>query len=287
MPAADPSSPVHPALPANANERLQWGQLYGSSTALAIASAAKSYSGLTLVVAEDAQAAIQLAQELGFFLGQSGLPILNFPDWETLPYDIFSPLPELVSQRLLTLYRLSGIRKGLLIVPVSTLLQRLPPRSYVDANTLLISTGEPLILDETRRRLESAGYQCVSQVMAHGEFAVRGSLLDIFPMGNPLPFRIDLFDNEVDSIRTFDPETQRSIDKVEKIEMLPARQYPLNEEGIEQFRKAWRTQIEGDPQRSLIYREVSEAMPPVVWSTTCHSFLSRQPTCLIIYLSNV
>jgi len=258
MSSANLSSPLLPTLPAKPNERLQWGQLYGSSTALAIASAAKNYPGLILVVAEDVQSATHLEQELIFFLGQNDLPILNFPDWETLPYDIFSPLPELVSQRLLTLYKLSTTRKGVLIVPISTLLQRLPPCSYVDANSFLVSTGGMLILDETRRRLESAGYQCVSQVMTHGEFAVRGSLLDIFPMGNPLPFRIDLFDDEVDSIRTFDPETQRSMDKVEQVEMLPAREFPLDEQGIAQFRQAYRTQIEGDPQSSLIYREVSE-----------------------------
>jgi len=255
---ADESNPLRPTLPTKPNERLQWGQLYGSSTALAIASAAKAYSGLILVVAEDVQSATQLEQELSFFLGEDELPILNFPDWETLPYDIFSPLPELVSQRLLTLYKLSSTTKGLLIVPISTLLQRLPPQSYVDANSFLVSTGETLALDETRRQLESAGYQCVSQVMSHGEFAVRGSLLDIFPMGNPLPFRIDLFDDEVDSIRTFDPESQRSMDKVEQIKMLPAREFPLDEEAIAHFRKAYRTQIEGDPQSSLIYREVSE-----------------------------
>ncbi|MCF6353766.1 MAG: transcription-repair coupling factor [Candidatus Polarisedimenticolaceae bacterium] len=261
MPAAPPN-PLHPALPTSSNERLQWGQLYGSSTALAIASAAKSGSGLTLVIAEDAQSATELEQELAFFLGQEALPILNFPDWETLPYDIFSPLPELVSQRLLILYRLSSIRKGLLIVPVSTLLQRLPPCSYIHANSLLVATGEPLVLSEIRRQLESASYQCVSQVMAHGEFAVRGSLLDIFPMGSPHPFRIDLFDDTVDSIRTFDPESQRSITKVTQIEMLPAREFPLNEASIEQFRQAHRTRIEGDPQRSLIYHEVSEGNAP-------------------------
>ncbi len=261
MPAA-PANPLHPLLPTSPNERLQWGQLYGSSTALAIASAAKSHSGLTLVITEDARSATELEQELAFFSGQEALPILNFPDWETLPYDIFSPLPELVSQRLLTLYRLSSIHKGLLIVPVSTLLQRLPPCSYVHANSLLVATGEPLVLDKTRRQLESASYQCVSQVMAHGEFAVRGSLLDIFPMGSPHPFRIDLFDDTVDSIRTFDPESQRSIAKVTQIKMLPAREFPLNEAGIEQFRQAHRTRIEGDPQRSLIYHEVSEGNAP-------------------------
>ncbi len=258
MSSANLSSPLLPTLPAKPNERLQWGQLYGSSTALAIASAAKNYPGLILIVAEDVQSATHLEQELIFFLGQNDLPILNFPDWETLPYDIFSPLPELISQRLLTLYKLSTTRKGVLIVPISTLLQRLPPCSYVDANSFLVSVGETLILDDTRRRLESAGYQCVSQVMTHGEFAVRGSLLDIFPMGNPLPFRIDLFDDEVDSIRTFEPESQRSMDKVEQIEMLPAREFPLDEQGIAQFRQAYRMQIEGDPQSSIIYREVSE-----------------------------
>ena len=258
MSSANLSNPLLPTLPAKLSERLQWGQLYGSSTALAIASAAKNYPGLILVVAEDVQSATQLEQELIFFLGQNDFPILNFPDWETLPYDIFSPLPELISQRLLTLYKLSSTRKGVLIVPVSTLLQRLPPCSYVDANSFLVSIGETIMLDDTRRRLESAGYQCVSQVMTHGEFAVRGSLLDIFPMGNPLPFRIDLFDDEVDSIRTFDPESQRSMDKVEHIEMLPAREFPLDEQGIAQFRQAYRTQIEGDPQSSIVYREVSE-----------------------------
>jgi len=294
MSSANLSSPLLPTLPAKPNERLQWGQLYGSSTALAIASAAKNYPGLILVVAEDVQSATHLEQELIFFLGQNDLPILNFPDWETLPYDIFSPLPELVSQRLLTLYKLSTTRKGVLIVPISTLLQRLPPCSYVDANSFLVSTGGMLILDETRRRLESAGYQCVSQVMTHGEFAVRGSLLDIFPMGNPLPFRIDLFDDEVDSIRTFDPETQRSMDKVEQVEMLPAREFPLDEQGIAQFRQAYRTQIEGDPQSSLIYREVSEGNAlggleyylPLFFEQTANLFDYLPEQCLTIEIDH-
>ncbi|HEC17551.1 MAG TPA: transcription-repair coupling factor [Sedimenticola sp.] len=255
-------NPLHPPLPGKADERLQWGGLYGCTTALAIASAARSHGGLILAVAEDVQSATRLEQELDFFLDREAVPILNFPDWETLPYDIFSPLPELVSQRLLTLYRLSGASRGVLIVPVSTLLQRLAPKTYVDANSLLVSTGERLPQEKTRQRLQQAGYRCVSQVMAHGEFAVRGSLLDVFPMGNPLPFRIDLFDDEVDSIRTFDPETQRSLDKVERIQMLPAREFPLDENGIARFRQAYRTHLEGDPHSSLIYREVSEGNAP-------------------------
>jgi transcription-repair coupling factor (superfamily II helicase) len=256
------STPLTPPLPTQADERLQWGRLYGCSSALAIASAACDYDGLTVAVAPDVQQATQLEQELAFFLHGRDIPVLNFPDWETLPYDIFSPLPELISQRLLTLYRLSSIEKGVLVVPAGTLLQRLPPRSYVDGNSLLLSVGDRLSLDETRQRMEQAGYRCVSQVMAHGEFAVRGSLLDIFPMGNSVPFRIDLFDDEVDSIRTFDPESQRTLDKVERIQMLPAREFPLDEAGIKRFRQAYRLQFEGDPQRSHIYREVSEGNAP-------------------------
>ncbi|VAX06977.1 Transcription-repair coupling factor [hydrothermal vent metagenome] len=261
-PTSTLSNPLHPPLPQKTNERLHWGQLYGCSTALSIAEATRSYPNLVLVVVEDVQSAARLEQELSFFLSQDKTPILNFPDWETLPYDIFSPLPELVSQRLLTLYQLADTHKGVLIVPISTLLQRLPPKSYVDANTLLVTTGGMLPLGTTRQRLGKAGYQCVSQVMTHGEFAVRGSLLDIFPMGNPQPFRIDLLDDEVDSIRTFNPETQRSLDKVECIQMLPAREFPLDEAGIAQFRKAYRNKLEGDPHRSLIYREVTDGNTP-------------------------
>ncbi len=255
-------SPLSPALPTRTDERVQWGRLYGCSSALAIACAARHYPGLMLAVTEDVHSATHLEQELQFFLDGSEIPVLNFPDWETLPYDIFSPLPELVSQRLFTLHRLSGLDQGVLVVPVSTLLQRLPPKAYVDANSLVVACGDRLPLAPTRRRLEQAGYHCVSQVMAHGEFAVRGSLLDIFPMGNAVPFRIDLFDDEVDSIRTFDPETQRSADKVERIQMLPAREFPLDADGIARFRQAFRNRFEGDPQRSLIYREVSEGNAP-------------------------
>jgi len=185
------------------------------------------------------------------------VPVLGFPDWETLPYDVFSPLPELISERLLTLHRLPGLQRGVLVVPVATLLQRLAPRHYVDGHSLVLAVGERLDLDATRLRLERAGYQCVSQVIAHGEYAVRGSLLDVFPMGNPEPLRIDLFDQEVESIRTFDPDSQRSKDKVNGIRVLPAREFPLGEEAVAHFRQRYRARFEGNPQNSLIYREVS------------------------------
>jgi transcription-repair coupling factor (superfamily II helicase) len=215
-----------------------------------------------MIITEDVQSAARLERELGFFLTDPKLEVLDFPDWETLPYDVFSPLPELISQRLLTLYRLPRMRRGILIVPVSTLMQRLPPRSFLEGHALLVEIGQRMDLGETRQQLERSGYQCVSQVLSHGEFAVRGSLLDLFPMGSSTPYRIDLFDDEVDSIRTFDPETQRSQDKIERIRLLPAREFPLNEEGISRFRGNYRSQFEGDPQRSLIYQDVSEGRIP-------------------------
>ncbi|WP_428604970.1 transcription-repair coupling factor [Sedimenticola sp.] len=255
-------TPLHPPLPVQQDERIQWGQLYGISDALAIASAAKAFSGVTMVVADDAQKAAKLEDGLRFFLTDQTIPVFAFPDWETLPYDIFSPLPELVSQRLLTLYRLDKMKQAVLIVPVSTLLQRLPPKNYLQANTLMLKPGDTLSLESMRRQFEQSGYLCVSQVVEHGQFTIRGSLLDIFPMGSHTPFRIDLFDEEVESIRTFDPESQRTLDRVNAIEMLPAREYPLDEAGITHFRQAYRNSFEGDPQRSLIYREVSNGNAP-------------------------
>ncbi|MCW8881938.1 MAG: transcription-repair coupling factor, partial [Sedimenticola sp.] len=256
------SNPLAPPMPQKAQERIQWGRLYGMGNAVAIASAAKAFPGITLVIADDAQGAARVEDGLRFFLKDEGISILSFPDWETLPYDVFSPLPELVSQRLLTLYQLEKTQQAVLIVPVGTLLQRLPPKTYIHANTLVLNLGDTLSLDSMRLQLEQAGYQCVSQVVEHGEFTIRGSLLDIFPMGSNIPYRIDLFDEEIESIRTFDPETQLTIERVEGIRMLPAREYPLNEAGIAQFRQAFRNTFEGDPQRSLIYSEVSSGRAP-------------------------
>ena len=256
------ASPLQPPLPQGPGERHQWGRLYGSSQALAIARAAGQGERLILALTPDVQGVARLTAELGFFLDDPETPVLGFPDWETLPYDVFSPLPELISERLLTLHRLPGLRRGVLVAPVATLLQRLAPRHYLDGHSLVLARGDRLDLDLTRLRLDRAGYQCVSQVIAHGEYAVRGSLLDVFPMGSQEPFRIDLFDAEVESIRTFDPDSQRSRDKVDSIRLLPAREFPLSEEAITGFRQRYRAQFEGNPQASLIYREVSDGHAP-------------------------
>jgi transcription-repair coupling factor (superfamily II helicase) len=265
MPAAPTTAHaavLEPPLPQGAAERLLWGRLYGAAAALAIANAACQAGRPILAAVPDMPAAERLREELGFFLRGAEVPVLTFPDWETLPYDVFSPLPELVSERLLTLHRLPGLSRGVLVVPVATLMQRLPPRAFVDGHALVLGVGDRLDLDATRTRLTRSGYQCVSQVIAHGEFAVRGALLDVFPMGSQLPLRIDLFDDEVESIRTFDPDSQRSIDKLTQVRMLPAREYPTDEDAIAGFRQRWRATIDADPKASIIYREVSEGRMP-------------------------
>lgn len=249
-------------LPADAARPVCWGQLYGSGQSYAIATAAAQHSNLVLAVTPNSQTALRLQAELNFFTRDSGLATLLFPDWETLPYDNFSPHQDIVSQRLATLYRLPERTRGVLVISMATLMQRLPPRPYLDGHVLLLNTGERIDLDAFRQRLEAAGYSCVSEVSEHGEFAIRGSLIDVFPMGSEYPYRLDLLDDELDSIRTFDPDSQRSIAKVSAIELLPAREFPLTKQTITRFRQAFRSRFEGDPQRSLIYRDVSSGMAP-------------------------
>ncbi len=260
-PETDAINPMQPPLP-SAGTRVLWSKLYGDSLPLALASAAQRYDGLLVIVTPDSQEAEQLQRQLGFFCTDQALDILCFPDWETLPYDSFSPHQDIISERLETLHRLPTFRKGILLVPVATLLQRLPSPEFLDRYSLILNTGDTLNLDAMRERLEKAGYRCVSQVMEHGEFAVRGSILDLFPMGSTVPFRIDLFDDDIESIRSFDPENQRSLDKVEQIKLLPAREFPVDDAAITRFRRAWRSQFEGDPQRALVYRDVSDGLIP-------------------------
>src|SRR5579859_4351745 len=238
----------------------RWGRLYGSSPGLVLAEAASRLTVPLLVVAPSARDAERLTAELRFYLLDPDLPVLAFPDWETLPYDLFSPHQDIVSERLATLSRIYDLRRGIVVLSATTLMQRLAPREYVLGGTLLLKTGTRLDLESLRQRLAAAGYAAVSQVMEHGEFALRGSLLDVFPMGSPVPYRIDLFDDEIESIRIFDPETQLSKDNLSELSLLPAKEYPLDEAGIRAFRQRYRARIEGDPQRSVIYRDVSNGI---------------------------
>ncbi|MBK1726761.1 transcription-repair coupling factor [Halorhodospira neutriphila] len=248
-------------LPRRAGERRDWSALAGAAQPLALAEAARRHGGPVLAVAGSPQQAAALQEAVAFFLDGQG-EVLGFPDWETLPYDVFSPHQDIVSERLAALYRLPSLEAGVLIVPAATLMQRLPPRGWLEGRTLLLRVGERLDLEEMRRRLEAGGYRCVPEVGEHGEFAVRGALLDLFPMGGDTPYRIDLFDDEVESLRRFDPETQRTTSQVEAIELLPAQEMPTDDDGIARFRQAFRAEFEGDPSRSAVYRAVSEGRLP-------------------------
>ena len=253
-------SPLSPVIPDKPGVISRWGQLYGNSAALAISRAAEQHQGPLLLITGNTSEAQQLEYALRFFLPDSTLPILHFPDWETLPYDAFSPHQDIISERLTCLSRLPQLQQGILLVSVQTLMHRLAPRDYLAANSLLLDPGQTLELQSMRLQLEASGYHCVSSVMEHGEFAVRGSLLDLFPMGSKVPFRIELFDNEIESIRTFDPESQRSIETVDAVKLLPAREFPLHKEGVSRFRQAYRARFEGDPRQSALYRDVSHGL---------------------------
>ena len=254
-------SPLAPVLPTGPGKRARWGRLYGSSAALAISAAAERHAGPVMVITGDTASAQRLALELQFFRHADAVP-LSFPDWETLPYDVFSPHQDIISERLATLYRLPNLGRGVFIVPIATLLSRVCPREFLNNSSLILARGDRLDVDGMRRRLERAGYRYVSQVMEHGEFTVRGSLLDLFPSGASAPLRIDLLDDEVDSIRSFDPESQRSIEQADDVHLLPAREFPATREAIEHFRGNWRAHFEGDPNACPVYRDVSQGLIP-------------------------
>lgn len=285
-------SPLNPPLPTANGDKINWGSLYGSSMCLAIANAANNSQQPLLVITPDNLASSQLEEELSFF---TPLKIMVFPDWETLPYDTFSPHQDLISQRLAVLSTLPTLNNGIVIVSVQTLMQKIAPNNYIEASSFALSTGEKINLSEMRIRFERCGYQCVAQVLSPGEFAVRGSLLDVFPMGSNSPFRIDLFDNEVDSIRTFDPENQRSLEKIAKISLLPAREFPLTEQAISLFRQAWRNYFPGNPLRSPIYQNVSDGNStpgieyylPLFFEQTATLFDYLSPDCTIIRCGDV
>ena len=239
---------------------MRWGELYGAAPSLALVEAAQRHAGPVLAVAATAREAERLALELEFF-APPDLPIRVLPDYETLPYDVFSPHPDITSQRLATLAALPTLSRGVLVVAIDALLMRLPPASFVAAHTLVLAAGERLELASFRERLTAAGYASVTQVSTPGEYAQRGSLIDLWPMGAESPYRIDLFDADVDSIRTFDSETQRSGDKLERIRLLPAREFGLTPEAIKEFRRRYRQRFEGDVTRSQIYKSFSDALP--------------------------
>ncbi|MEI8571880.1 transcription-repair coupling factor [Methylomonas sp. LW13] len=254
-----------PTIPATAlpqqGTTIYWSGLSGCGDSLTLAQTIAQEKRLLVIVTPDTQTALRLEHELAFFLDNS-LPILHFPDWETLPYDVFSPLPEIISERLRTLALLPDTKRGALILSVATLMHRLAPREHILAHSFAIEVGGTLSLEVTRAKLEAVGYQCVSQVYQHGEFAVRGSILDLFPMGSKQPYRIELFDDDVESIRSFDPDTQMSQDKMPKVELFPAREFPFTDEAIKRFRQAFREQFPDASPKNNLYLDVSKQIAP-------------------------
>ncbi|HXD51547.1 MAG TPA: transcription-repair coupling factor, partial [Burkholderiales bacterium] len=241
--------------------RRYWSAPHGSALALTLAESARLHAGVVVAVTRDTHAAHALEADLRVFAG-ADLDILHLPDWETLPYDLFAPHPEIVSQRIAALYRLPATRRGVLVVPIATLMQRLAPRSFIGGSSLILELKQALDLATEQQRLQAAGYRNVPQVQEPGDFAVRGALLDVFPMGSAEPYRIELFDREIDSIRTFDPETQRSLHKVEKVNLLPAREFPLTEESTKAFRNTLRERFPIDPRHCPIYQDLKEGTTP-------------------------
>ncbi|ROH88219.1 transcription-repair coupling factor [Pseudomethylobacillus aquaticus] len=211
-----------------------------------------------VIITAGAFEAQRLLEELPWFAPKLRIHLL--PDWETLPYDHFSPHPDLISERLATLYQISQNNCDVILVPLSTTLLRLPPPAYLAAHSFMLSKGQRLDLEGLRVQCASAGYHHVNQVISPGEFSVRGGLVDLFPMGSALPYRLDLFDDEIETIRTFDVDTQRSLYPVPEIRLLPAREFPLDEKGIACFRQQFRETFEGDPSRSRIYKDVSKGI---------------------------
>ncbi|MEX3606356.1 MAG: transcription-repair coupling factor [Burkholderia sp.] len=257
--ASTPSSPV--AL-VKSGQRFAFDGAYGSADALAIARYLSAHQGevpLVVVICAHAVDAQRLSQEIGFFAPNARVRLL--PDWETLPYDTFSPHQDLVSERLATLHDLGEGRCDILLAPATTALYRMPPAAFLTAYTFAFTQGERLDEAKLKAQLTLAGYEHVSQVVRPSEYCVRGSLIDLFPMGSPLPYRIDLFDDQIDSIRTFDPDTQRSLYPVRDVRLLPGREFPFDEAACTAFRNRWRETFEGDPSRAPIYRDIGNGVP--------------------------
>ena len=253
-----------PPLPRSGHLRAWW-RTPASPTALAwfIASAARSHEGPLLVVARDTQGAHQLESDLHTLLGPgSDLPVLPFPDWETLAYDRFSPHPDIISQRLAALHALPGLKRGIVVVPVQTLMQRLPPLRHIVGGSFDLRVGQVLDFDQEKRRLEAASYRNVPQVLDPGDFAVRGGLLDVYPMGSDTPLRIELLDDVIDSIRVFDPESQRSLEKTESVKLLPGREVPLDDLSVQRALDALRERFDVDTRRSALYQDLKSGVAP-------------------------
>ena len=248
-------------LPINSSEEKNQTLQSDSAASHAIAEAVTGLAGPFLIIAQNSLSAEKIFSELKFFLKKSE-NVVYLPDWETLIYDSFSPHDDIISNRLEVLNKIQENPYLLLVAPCQTLMHKLPPPSFVFGSSLLIETEQEINIGELRQNLKTKVYREVKTVVAHGEYAIRGSIIDIFPMGSETPYRVDLFDNIVDSIRTFDPETQRSLVKKNKISMFPAKEFPFTKTDINYFKNQWHIHFGGEPKHCPVYRDVSNGIPP-------------------------
>ncbi len=233
----------------------------GSADALLLARLARQHTDAQRVLAiftAEPSDTTRLADEIPFF--EAGLRVAVFPDWETLPYDTFSPHQDLISERLATLWRIHSGDVDVVLMPAATALTRISPPSFLAGTTFQFKQKSKLDEAKLKGQLTLAGYQHVSQVVSPGEYAVRGGLIDLFPMGSLVPYRVDLFGDEVDSIRTFDPDSQRSLYPVPEVRLLPGREFPMGDAARTAFRARWREQIEGDPTRCRLYKDMAQGI---------------------------
>lgn len=248
-------------LPSGPGDRKYIGQAQGSASGFVIKDAADRFDGFTLVITNDSIQANRLFEEVSFFRSDNTeLEILSFPDWETLPYDTFSPHQDIISERIATLNRLPTLKRGILIVPLSTLMHRTAPADFIAANCFDLKVGDCINPDNLRKQLADAGYHAVESVLEHGEFAIRGSIIDLFPTGSDHPYRIELFDDEIETLRTFDPETQRSIEQINAINLLPAKEFPFDSRAIRDFKLRWRERFDVDYRQCPIYTNISDGL---------------------------
>ncbi|TVZ39179.1 transcription-repair coupling factor (superfamily II helicase) [Alteromonadaceae bacterium 2753L.S.0a.02] len=254
-----------PQLPQRSRDKRSWGQLMGTSgSALAIASAARKFSGNCLVITPDMASAETFKRDINAFLkGDSGgEKVYLFNDWETLPYDSFSPHQDIISERMRCLYRMHATDNCIIVVASSTLMQCLPPAEFILSRSLVLRLHDTLERESFRQKLIDSGYTHVDNVFQHGEFAVRGALIDVYPMGSRAAYRIELFDDCVDSLREFDPETQRTITQVESIELLPGKEFPLDKAGISAFKGRWHEAFDVDHTACPVYQDISSGLSP-------------------------
>ncbi len=248
--------------PSKAGNKLLWAQAHGATSALAIAQAAQAHQGPVLALVKDTDAALTLSAQLKFFLTGTEYSCLMLPDWEILPYDSFSAHPDIISERISTLNQITNLSKGVVIVPVATLLHRLPPMNYLAGNSFTLKTGQNLPQSQFRQRLDQAGYLLTETVSQAGEFALRGGLIDLYPMGSHAPLRIELFDDEIESLRYFDADSQRTTALITEFNLLPAREFPLTDTAISHFRQSFTSQFDLDPKACPVYQDVSQGFAP-------------------------